>query len=152
MKLTDLFTPAEISADIKAEEKLGVLRELVGLLTTRNKDLDTDKILKILLEREKLGSTGTGSGVAIPHGKVDDIDNLLVSFGVSRKGINFDSIDSEPVNLLFLLVAPSNSIGSHLSALARISNLLADKQVRSALQKAPDAEAIFNLIKQYDIE
>jgi nitrogen PTS system EIIA component len=150
MKLSELITPEDISARLTAGDKLGVLKELVGLLGRRRPGLDTDGMLKTLLERERLGSTGTGEGVAIPHGKADSISELMICFGKSETGIDFDAMDGKPVHLFFLLVAPTDSIGTHLSALARISNLLNNESVRRDLLEAEGVDAIHDLIRKGD--
>ena len=152
MKLTELLSTELINPDLRANDKLGVLRELVDLLVKNNEALDKESTLRILLEREKLGSTGTGEGIAIPHGKSDTVDELKVCFGRSVAGVDYDSMDGKPAHLFFLLIAPSNSVGTHLSVLARISNLLNDSAVRSALMEADDAAQIFQLIQDNDAE
>ena len=145
MKLKDIFGLDDIKANLEATDKLGVLRELVELLARQKPDLVKDEVLRVLLEREKLGSTGTGFGVAIPHGKVDSISELMVCFGRSESGIEYESIDGNPTHLFFLLIAPSETIGTHLSALARISNLLIEQDVRDKLLKAQDAKSIYKI-------
>ena len=102
------------------------------------------------MEREKLGSTGIGQGVAIPHGKSDSVESLVAALGVSKRGVDFESLDGEPVNLIFLLVAPPDSAGQHLKALARISRLLKDKFFRQALREAKSLEEIQRIIKEED--
>jgi PTS system nitrogen regulatory IIA component len=100
----------------------------------------------VLQERERLGSTGIGDGVAIPHGKLKTLDRLLISFGRSRTGIDFDSMDSKPAHLFFLLVAPEESVGVHLKTLARISKLLKNPEVRRRLIDGGNANDLFRII------
>lgn len=150
MKLTKLFGPDDISANLESADKLGVLKELVQLLSRQKQDLPQDEVLRVLLEREKLGSTGTGFGVAIPHGKVDSLSELMVCFGRSKAGIDFDSMDGKPAHLLFLLIAPAESIGTHLSVLARISNLLNDQDIRDQLLNAGNADSIYSIIVAFE--
>ena len=152
MKLTDLLMVEDINPNLESNDKLGVLKELVELIAKRHTGLDKDSVLRILLDREKLGSTGTGEGIAIPHGKVDAISDLIVGFGRSADGVDFDSIDGKPAHLFFLLVAPANSVGTHLSILARISNLLNDADVRKGLLDADKAAAIYEIIRNNDID
>jgi PTS system nitrogen regulatory IIA component len=102
------------------------------------------------LEREKLGSTGIGDGIAIPHGKMKGIEELVTSFGRSIKGVDFESIDNKPTHLFFLLVAPENSAGVHLKALARISRLLKDSGFRNRLMEASDRQDLFRIIAEED--
>ena len=104
----------------------------------------------MLVEREKLGSTGIGNGIAIPHGKLDGLENICLVFGRSVAGIEFDSLDGKPVNLIFLLVAPANSAGVHLKALARLSRLLKEKSFRDSLLAADDAEKLYAIVVAED--
>jgi len=141
-----------VSTNIKAQSKEEVIRELVGLLVQSGsiKEKDVHKLVQILLKRESLGSTGIGQGVAIPHGKSDSVDRLVAAFGVSRNGVAFDSLDGELVYLFFLLVAPEDSAGPHLKALARISRLLKDKHFRDSLRAAKDERALLKIIHTED--
>lgn len=150
MKLTEMLSVKDICPNLSAKDKLGVLKELVELLSKNNREINPDTVLRVLLDREKLGSTGMENGVAIPHGKVDSISDLLVCFGRSETGIPFDSLDGKPAHLFFLLVAPTDSIGTHLSALARISNLLNDKTTREQLSAATDAKTLYEVIATFD--
>ncbi|HXN54964.1 MAG TPA: PTS sugar transporter subunit IIA, partial [Myxococcales bacterium] len=108
------------------------------------------RLLEVLLEREKLGSTGIGEGVAIPHGKLAGVPSVIAAFGRSRAGIDFAAVDGKPARLFFLLFAPENSAGIHLKALARISRLLRSPTFRQAILDAPDRLAIHRLIVQED--
>jgi PTS system nitrogen regulatory IIA component len=108
--------------------------------------------MAVLLERERLGSTGIGDGIAIPHGKLKDLDQLVLSFGRSSQGVDFESMDGKPVHLFFLLVAPESCAGIHLRALARIARLLKNGVVRKKLGSMSDRDEIYNLIKQEDEE
>ncbi|MBW1712442.1 MAG: PTS sugar transporter subunit IIA [Deltaproteobacteria bacterium] len=150
MNLSEIISPQEVIPDLKSEDKLSVLAELIKPLAKLDPDLDEDNLIRILLEREKLGSTGIGDGIAIPHGKVDNLQRLLISFGRSGKGIEFDSMDGRPAHLFFLLLAPESSAGFHLTALAKLSRLLKNQSFRQSLKEAPDAEAIYNLIVAQD--
>ncbi|ORJ59544.1 PTS sugar transporter subunit IIA [Geothermobacter hydrogeniphilus] len=150
MKIIDLLDPAAISADLQASTKAEVLGELTDALMRVEPSLDRDEVVAILQEREQLGSTGIGDGVAIPHGKLRKLDKLLISFGRSRGGIDFDSMDGRPAQLFFLLVAPEESVGVHLKTLARISKLLKNPSVRQALLDAEDAESIYGIIARQE--
>ncbi|MFH1282942.1 MAG: PTS sugar transporter subunit IIA [bacterium] len=150
MKIRDFLNVDSISVDLQCQTKKESIKELVQLLSKGKKIKDTDKIVKILMDRESLGSTGIGQGIAIPHGKSDSIANILAAFGISKKGIDFDALDGEPVNLIFLLVAPHDSAGVHLKALAKISRLLKDKFFRQALREAKSSEEILKIIKEED--
>ncbi|NQS89303.1 PTS sugar transporter subunit IIA, partial [Patescibacteria group bacterium] len=109
-----------------------------------------DNIVKILLQREALGSTGIGNGIAIPHGKSDKVKKLVAAFGISKQGVDFESLDGEPVYIFFLLVAPIDSAGPHLKALARISRLLKDKSFRNTLKAAKTKEELVEIITKED--
>ena len=108
--------------------------------------------MRVLMERERLGSTGIGSGIGIPHGKLRDLDGLVLGFGLSRKGIDFESMDNRPTHIFFLLVTPENSTGLHLKLLARISKILKHDPFRERLLKAADREEIYAIIKEEDAE
>ena len=114
MKITDLLNPEAIVEELNSTDKNGVLAELTDAIVKTTGNLDRTEVIKVLQERELLGSTGIGEGVAIPHGKLRNIDQLLLSFGRSRKGVDFDSMDGKPAHLFFLLVAPEESVGVHL--------------------------------------
>jgi len=152
MKLSEILTPECIISDLKAHDKKGALEELSGIITAQEPSLNKGYLLQVLLERERLGSTGIGEGIALPHGKVRKLDRLLVSFGRSLEGLSFDSIDEQPVYLFFLLVAPENSAGAHLQALAKISRFLKDNRFRQRLMDAKSSEEIYNIIVEKDEE
>jgi PTS system nitrogen regulatory IIA component len=152
MKITDFLDVKAATADLKSQTKEDVISELVDIvIETGGLDKkDKDKVMEILMAREALGSTAIGQGIAIPHGKSDTVKKLVGSIGVSKNGLNFDSLDGEPVYIFFLLIAPVDSAGPHLKALARISRLLKDKYIRDNLRNATSGEDIIQLIKQED--
>lgn len=139
-----------IIPQLTSTSKEGILRELVRVLTQVEKQIDEERMMEILLERESLGSTGIGEGVAIPHGKSKDVQKLLASFGRSLTGLDFQSMDGKPTHLFFLLVAPENSAGIHLKALAKISRLMKDQSLRKRLMEAKSAEEIYALFSEGD--
>lgn len=150
MKIVDFLSHEAVTVDLAAQTKEDIIKELVQLLYKTKKIKDVAHIVKILMEREELGSTGIGQGIAIPHGKSDTIKNIVAAFGISKKGIDFEALDGEPVNLIFLLVAPIDSAGAHLKALAKISRLLKDKFFRQALRESKDAKEVMKIIKEED--
>ena len=153
MEIMSFLDERAVSVDLKAHAgKEAIIHELVGLLVKAGsiKERDVSRIVQILMKREALGSTGIGQGVAIPHGKSDTITKLVAAFGVSRAGVNFDSLDGEPVSLFFLLIAPEDSAGPHLKALARISRLLKDKHFRDGLKAAKDEPTLVRIIREED--
>ena len=146
MNISELLNPAAIAADLKAKEKNGVLSELTDSILQAAGNLDREEIIRVLQERERLGSTGIGDGVAIPHGKLKNIDRLLISFGRSEEGIDFNSMDGRPAHLFFLLIAPEESVGVHLKTLARISKLLKNPNVRQRLMATSDPAGLYQII------
>ena len=150
MKIMDFLNERAITANISATDKKGVISELVDLLVKAGVIKDRDTVVKVLMERESLGSTGIGQGIGIPHGKCDCVKELVAAFGISQKGVNFDALDGEPVYIFILLLAPTESAGPHLKALARISRLLKDRYFREMLKSAKDEKAIIKIIKQED--
>ena len=129
-----------------------MLEELTDALLKCKPHLDRRRLMEVLLERERLGSTGIGEGIAIPHGKIEDLDQLVLSFGRSTAGIDFESMDGKPAHLFFLLVAPENCAGIHLRALAKIAQLLKNTSVRKRLGAAATRDEIYSIIQQEDDE
>ena len=152
MKLSEIFNPQLIISDLKAQDKKGVLEELSQVITEENPSLNKRSLLQVLLERERLGSTGIGDGIALPHGKLAELSNLLISFGRSTNGLDFDSIDEQPAYLFFLLLAPENSAGMHLTAIAKISRMLKDANFRQRLMGAKSKNEIYKVILDMDEE
>ena len=150
MKILDILEKRTIVSQLQSKTKEGVLREMVHVLAQVDHQINEDRMVEILLEREGLGSTGIGEGVAIPHGKNKDAKKILASFGRSLPGIDFQSMDGKPAHLFFLLVAPENTAGIHLKALARISRLLKDHTFRKRLMEANGTEEIFSLFSEGD--
>lgn len=150
MRILDIVPPGAVVDGLRAETKEGVLRELSEAVCRRVPALSSDRLTAILMEREGLGSTGIGEGVAIPHGKVPGIDRLVAAFGRSREGVQFASLDGKPARLFFLILAPENSAGMHLKALARISRLLKDERFRGRLLAAEDAEGLSRVFREED--
>ncbi len=150
MKITDFLNEKAVSANLKATTKEGVIRELVELLAKAEGIKNKEALVKALLGREALGSTGIGQGVGIPHGKMDSVKKLVAAFGICHAGVNFEALDGEPVYIFFLLVAPEDSAGPHLKGLARISRLLKDKFFRESLKALTDEKVILKLIREED--
>lgn len=152
MKILDILPKESIIPELEAKTKREVLEELTDALLKCKPHLDRHRLLEVLLERERLGSTGIGDGIAIPHGKIEDLDQLVVSFGRSSGGIDFESMDGKPAHLFFLLVAPENCAGIHLRALAKIARLLKNSAVRKRLGSAASRDEIYAIIQQEDDE
>jgi len=126
------------------------LEELAQAICTHAPAVDKSDLVRILLEREKLGSTGIGEGVAIPHGKISSLSQPMISFGRSKKGLDFDSMDAQPAYLFFLLVAPENSAGLHLKTLAKIAKVMKNRAFRKKLMEAKTREEIHDVIVKTD--
>jgi PTS system nitrogen regulatory IIA component len=149
MKIMDIIDIDLINADLKAHDKHEVLGELADMVA-KKEGLDINTLVPVLEEREKLGSTGIGDGIAIPHGKLRGLKKLVASFGRSAKGVNFDSIDGKPAHLFFLLMAPENTAGMHLKALARISRLLKDTEFREKLLDSKTTQEVYKVLQEED--
>ena len=152
MKISDFLCAKAVSADLKGTNKQEIIDEMVKLLINSGAidKKNKAKLMEVLLAREALGSTAIGQGIAIPHGKSDSVNKLIAALGISKKGIDFDSLDGEPAYIFFLLIAPIDSAGPHLKALARISRLLKDKYFRENLKFVKDDKTILELIAQED--
>ena len=152
MRLSEILGESSVIPDLKARDKKAVLEELAQTIVDQEPDLDKSALVRVLLDRERLGSTGIGDGVAIPHGKFDGLSQPMVSFGRSRKGLDFESMDGQPAFLFFLLVAPENSTSIHLKALARIAKILKSSSFRKALMEIPTKKELYQTIVQNDEE
>jgi nitrogen PTS system EIIA component len=152
MKLSDFVVRDAILVDLQASSKEDTVREIVGSLH-RVGQLDAaeiDGIVKAILNREELGSTGIGKGVAVPHTRYPKINRLLATVALSRKGVDFAALDGEPVNILFLLISPPNQPGDHLRALEKISRLLKDDQIVSFLRSAQTIKQVQDILDEAD--
>ena len=146
LNIAELLGEELIIDDLKGASKLDVLREFSELLYANRKVEDREGLTRVLAAREALGSTGIGDGVAIPHGKLRQLKGVVLAFGRSKKGVDFDSLDGEPAHLFFLLVAPEDAPGEHLKALARISRLMKDGRLRHSLMQADGRKEIKSLL------
>ncbi|MDR0676009.1 MAG: PTS sugar transporter subunit IIA [Elusimicrobiota bacterium] len=147
MKISDFLSRDMIKIGLESTSKKDVIIELVDILAKTKKIVDKDNIVKILMEREKLGTTGIGQGVAIPHAKTDSVKDVLAVFGISKKGVNFSSLDGEPVYIIFMFLSPENSSGLHLKVLAKASQLLKDKYFREPLKELNTVDEVIKMIK-----
>lgn len=150
MKITEILKPDFIISELEATDKKGTLTELSRFLKEKGAIENQQALNNALLEREKLGSTGIGENVAIPHAKCDEIQHIITLFGRSKKGIEFESLDQKPVYFICLLLAPTNSTGQHLKALARIARLMKSKKLREEILDAQDEKKIFSLLLDED--
>jgi len=149
VKIQDFLQPQAVVAELGGTTAAEVLADLCRPVAQLH-GLDAARLLQVLLDREKLGSTGVGEGVAIPHGKLAGLPALVATFGRSREGIEFRSADGRPARLFFALFAPENSAGAHLKALSRVSRIFRMPAFREAILAAPSAEEIYRLILAED--
>jgi len=133
MNMRDALKESCVIADLKSVTKNEVLKEMASSLKEAGLIPNAEEAVNVILERERLGSTGIGDGIAIPHGKMKGIDHILCAFGRSKEGVDFDAVDGKPVHILFLLLAPEDSAGLHIQMLSRISRILRDPSLRKRL-------------------
>ena len=150
MKLLDFLGREQIVPELRAADKAGVLKELAEVLGAVPGVSSIKTVVDVLQERERLGSTGIGEGIAIPHGKLEGLDRVVLAFGRSRAGVDFESLDGAPVHLIFLLLSPADSASMHLMVLARIARLMKSRSFREALLKADGSAELFDSIAAED--
>ncbi len=150
MRLSEIIKENNIIPELKSKDKKGVLEELSQAIYQQDNSIDKNALVKVLMEREHLGTTGIGDGVAIPHGKLNGIDRPMISFGRSKEGLDFESMDGQPTYLFFLLVAPDNSSGVHLQVLAKIAKMLKSSTLRKKLMEAVSTKDLYQTIIQAD--
>ncbi|MBS3810040.1 MAG: PTS sugar transporter subunit IIA [Desulfobacterales bacterium] len=149
MKILDYMDRKAILTDLASADKKGVIDELAEPIAELSQ-LDHREIVRVLIERERLGSTGIGGGIAIPHGKISGLESLVLGFGLSGKGVNFEALDSKPTHIFFLLLSPDNSTGLHLRILARISKLLKEESFKAKLLGAKNPDDVIETIREVD--
>lgn len=152
MKIADFLREEQILPDLASADKAGALAEICSALVRATPALGVEqaRLSAVLLEREKLGSTGVGEGVAIPHGKLAGVSGLVAAFARSVRGVEFQSIDGRPAHLFFVLFAPENGAGIHLKALARVSRVFRNPNLRKAILEASGPQAVYQLISEED--
>ena len=149
MKILDFLSTKTILTELASRDKIGVINEL-ALPVAQVSGKGHREIVQVLIERERLGSTGIGGGIAIPHGKLSGLTSLILAFGLSRTGVEFDALDSRPTSIFFLLLSPDNSTGLHLRLLARISKLLKEESFKEKLKNATDPDDVIRIISEVD--
>jgi nitrogen PTS system EIIA component len=150
MKIVDLISRDMLVPALAATSKRGILEELAGHIAARHPRIDRATLTRVLIDREALASTAIGEGVAIPHGKLSSVTEIVACLGRAPAGVDFDSMDKQPTYLFFVLVAPEASTGAHLKALARISRVFKDASFRRRLRDAADADAMYQVIADED--
>jgi PTS system nitrogen regulatory IIA component len=149
VKITDFLSRETIVPALESRDKNAALEEMAGYLGSQH-NLDKNKVLKVLLERERISTTAIGEGVAIPHGKLNGVERVVGVFARSPEGIDFASLDGAPTHLFFVLVAPENAAADHLKALARISRLLKDQAFRRRLMAGQSSQELYTTILEED--
>jgi len=152
MLLTQILKQNCVKVPLEGKDKDSIIRELVELLDANGLLLDKDAVLDAVFTRERTRSTGIGSGIAIPHGKCKAVKELVMSFGISKDGIDFSSVDGKPVTIVICLVSPSDKTGPHIQALAKISKLMLDEQFRESLEKTTSSEELYELLNNKENE
>jgi len=147
MKLGDYLAKEFVLPELLSETKSDTLKELIAPLGVKYPEMDTDLTVRVLLDREKLGTTGIGDGIAIPHGKLEDLEKVMVIVGRSLKGVEYDALDQKPCSIFFLVLAPEQVAGMHLRVLAQISRLLKDETFRKSFLEADGFEELWGLLK-----
>jgi len=150
MKIVDYLNEEWVIPDLKGTDKPSILTELSGVLVKPCQVSAVEELVQVLLDREKLGSTGIGEGIAIPHGRLKKLKRFYISFGRSVKGVDFDSIDREPSQLFFLVMAPENSAVDNLKLLSRIVTLLKEPSFKKRLMGGRSSREIFQIISEED--
>jgi PTS system nitrogen regulatory IIA component len=150
MKIVDLIKRDMVVPALKANDKRGILEELASFMSEHHQRIDRAALSRVLIEREQLASTAIGEGVAIPHGKLGAVGEIVACLGRAPKGVEFDSMDGQPTFLFFVLVAPESSTGAHLKALARISRVFKDPEFRRRLMAAGDADSMYHVVADED--
>ncbi|MBU3948727.1 MAG: PTS sugar transporter subunit IIA [Proteobacteria bacterium] len=149
MRILEVLQKDTINTELKSTDKKGVIEELIDSIS-RITGKDSEELVNVIMERERLGSTGIGGGIGIPHGKLKNLESLILGFGLSRKGVDFESMDGRPTHLFFLILTPENSTGLHLKLLSRISRILKNESFKKKLLKATDNNEVYSIIREVD--
>ncbi|GAG14817.1 unnamed protein product, partial [marine sediment metagenome] len=152
MILTQILQPNCVKVPVESKDKEAVITELVDLLDANGLLLDRDAALNAVLTRERTRSTGTGAGIAIPHGKCNAVKELVMAIGIAHEPIEFESVDGKPVTILILLVSPANQTGPHIQALASISRLMLNEEFKQKLEQAASADEVYELLNKTENE
>ena len=147
MKVHELLDPKYILTEFKSENKDDVINELIDLLKGDKRIIDLEEVRKCVFDREKIMSTGVGKGFAIPHGKTNSVNDIVAVFGKSKNPIDYNSLDGEPVNLVFLMIGKDTLVSKHIKLLSRISRLMNNDEFREKLIKAESKESILKIFE-----
>ncbi len=152
MILTQILQPNCVKVPMESKDKEAVITELVDLLDANGLLLDRDVALDAVLTRERTRSTGTGAGIAIPHGKCNAVKELIMAIGIAHEPVEFESVDGKPVTILILLVSPADQTGPHIQALASISRLMLNKEFKQKLEQAASTDEVYELLNNTENE
>ena len=152
MKITDILSPSSVRLKVEGKDKNTILEQLVDVLNDTGKVKDRDGLLKVIMDREKLMSTGIGQGVALPHGKTNIVDESIAALATLTEPIAFDSLDDKPVNIILMLVGTENNVGAHLRLLSRISRMVGSEQFRNSLASAGSVDDVMDMLSSYEEE
>jgi PTS system nitrogen regulatory IIA component len=152
MKIMNILDPKCVVLPLKGKEKKEIIKELIDVLVQNRKikEKDKEEVFKNVMEREKLGSTGVGLGVAIPHGRTAAVERIVGVLGISPEGVEFETLDGEPVHFVFLVLSPLEATSDYLRAISRVARLFKDKFLRETLKNVSSAEEAIKIIKQED--
>ena len=150
MKIAEILQEQCVVADIRGKTKKEIITELVETLAKAHLVKDVEPVVNVVMDREKLGSTGIGNGVAVPHGKLKNINNIMCAFGRSQNGVDFDAVDRAPVHIFFLVLAPEDSASLHLKVLSRITKILRDQSLRKKIIKLTNVHELYTSILEED--
>jgi PTS system nitrogen regulatory IIA component len=150
MKIMGYLKEEWVIPDLQGTDKPSILKELSSVLVKPCQVMSVEELLQVLLDREKLGSTGIGEGIAIPHGRLKKLKRFFISFGRSLKGVDFDSIDQKPAQIFFLVMAPENSAVDNLKLLGRIVTLLKEPSFKRRLMEGPSQKELFQVLSEED--
>jgi len=150
LKIAEILQEQCVVADIRGKTKKEIITELVEALANARLVKDVEPVVNVVMDREKLGSTGIGNGVAVPHGKLKNINNIMCAFGRSQNGVDFDAVDRAPVHIFFLVLAPEDSASLHLKVLSRITKILRDQSLRKKIIKLSNVHELYMSILEED--
>jgi len=149
--LSDLLTRERVLVPLVSQTKEEVLRELVRLAAPSSAPAELENIVGAVMDRERLQSTGIGSGIAIPHGRTNQVDSIILTAGVAPVPVEFDALDGRPVSLFFLLLGPESATGAHVRALGRISRILREESMRDNLNRSKSADEFYQLLIEAEV-
>ncbi len=147
MRISDILDESVVRVQLKGKSKDEIINQMIAIVNNSNKITDIEKVREAIFEREKIMSTGVGNGFAIPHGKTDAVIDIVAAFAVTEEPIDYDSLDEQPVRLIFLLVGKDSMVGPHIKLLSRISRLMNKEEFRSKLLKATTEKHVIEIFK-----